>query len=121
VWGGQLPRIEVYGTRGTLSVPDPNTFGGPVRILQAGSREWQEVPLTHGYVENSRGLGVADMAAALQSGRPHRASGELTYHVLDIMHAIHDASREEKHIKLASTCDQPAPLPLGLRDGVVDA
>ncbi len=121
VWGGQLPRIEVYGTRGTLSVPDPNTFGGPVHILQAGSREWHEVPLTHGYVENSRGLGVADMAYALRSGRRHRASGELTYHVLDIMHAIHDASREERHIKLESTCDLPAPLPLGLREGLVDA
>jgi len=121
VWGGQLPYIEIYGALGTLSVPDPNTFGGPVHIRQAGSREWKEVPLTHGYVENSRGLGVADMAYALQSGRPHRASGKLTYHVLDIMHAIHDASREERHILLESTCDLPAPLPLGLREGLLDA
>jgi predicted dehydrogenase len=121
VWGGRLPFIEIYGTRGTLSVPDPNTFGGPVHIRQGGSREWKEVPLTHGYVENSRGLGVADMAYALTSGRRHRASGALTYHVLDIMHAIHDASREEHHIALESTCDLPAALPLGLREGLLDA
>jgi predicted dehydrogenase len=121
VWGGQLPYIEVYGTRASLSVPDPNTFGGPVRIRQAGSREWQEVPLTHGYTENSRGLGVADMAYALRSGRPHRANGNLTYHVLDIMHAIHDASDREEHVKLGSTVERPAPLPVGLREGLLDA
>jgi predicted dehydrogenase len=120
VWGGALPFIEIYGTRGTLSVPDPNTFGGPVRIRQAGSREWQDVPLTHGYADNSRGLGVADMAAALLSGRKHRANGEMTYHVLDIMHAIHDASDEARHVTLQSTCERPAGLPLGLRDGQVE-
>ena len=78
------------------------------------------MPLTHGYAENSRGIGVADMAYALRSGRPHRASGELAYHVLDIMHAFHDASREGKHVELSSTCTRPAPLPLGLREGTLD-
>ena len=121
VWGGELPYIEVYGTLGTLSVPDPNTFGGTVRIRQAGSRDWKDVPLAHGYTENSRGLGVADMAAALRSGRPHRANDKLTYHVLDIMHAIHDASREGRYVSLESTCEQPALFPLGLRDGQIDA
>jgi predicted dehydrogenase len=119
VWGGQLPRIEIYGETGTLSVPDPNTFGGPVLLRQAGSREWAEIPLSHGYAENSRGLGVADMAAALRSGRAHRANGEVTYHVLDIMHAIHDSSREGKHVTLQSQCQRPEPMPLGLRDGQV--
>jgi predicted dehydrogenase len=120
VWGAQLPRIEIYGSEGSLSVPDPNTFGGPVRVLRAGSREWHDVPLTYGYAENSRGLGVADMASALCSGRPHRANGNLTYHVLDIMHAIHDASRLGQHIELQSTCERPASLPLGLPEGAVD-
>jgi predicted dehydrogenase len=120
VWGAQLPRIEIYGTRGSLSVPDPNTFGGPVCILRAGSREWSEMPLIYGYAENSRGLGVADMAYALCSGRPHRANGNLTYHVLDIMHGIHDASREDRHVIPESTCQRPASLPLGLRDGLLD-
>jgi predicted dehydrogenase len=121
VWGSNVPRIEIYGTEGTLSVPDPNTFGGPVRLNRAGTREWEDVPLTHGYAENSRGLGVADMAAAIRSGRPHRASGALAYHVLDLMHAFHDASREGKHIDIALTCDRPAPLPADLATGEVDA
>jgi len=121
VWAANLPRIEIYGTQGSLAVPDPNTFGGPVRVRRAGAKDWTEVPLTHGYAENSRGLGVADMAAAIASGRPHRANGELTYHVLDIMHAFHDASSQGRHIELKSTCRQPAPLPLNLMHGEVDA
>jgi predicted dehydrogenase len=118
VWEAELPRIEIYGTLGTLSVPDPNTFGGPVRVWLNG--EWKEVPLTHGYTENSRGLGVADLACALRSGRPARASGELAFHVLDVMEAIDDASREGKHIRLKSKCKQPAPLPMGLLPETLD-
>jgi predicted dehydrogenase len=120
VWSAELPRIEIYGTQGTMSLPDPNTFGGPVRIRRAGEKEWSEVPLAYGYSENSRGLGLADMSYALMSGRPQRASGELAYHVLDIMHAIHDASREGKHIDMTSTCERPALLPLGLVPGRLD-
>ena len=120
VWAGELPRIEIYGSEGSLSVPDPNTFGGPVRLHRAGSKEWSEVPLAFGYADNSRGLGVADMASALRSGRAHRASGALTYHVLDIMHAIHDSSRDGCRVELTTACERPAPLPLGLLEGQVD-
>ncbi|MDQ3248694.1 MAG: gfo/Idh/MocA family oxidoreductase, partial [Chloroflexota bacterium] len=119
VWSANLPRIEIYGSEGSLSVPDPNTFGGPVRVRRAGADAWEEVPLTHIYSENSRGLGVADLAAALQTGRAHRASGELAHHVLDIMQAFQDASRAGRHVELTSSCERPAPLPLGLRPGSV--
>jgi len=121
VWAHELPRIEIYGTEGSLSVPDPNGFGGPVRVRRAGAQEWSEVPLTHGYAQNSRGIGVADMAYALRSGRKHRASGELAYHVLDIMHAVHDSAREGKRVTLESSCERPAALPLGLLHGTLDA
>ncbi len=121
VWSAQVPRIEIYGSEGTLSVPDPNTFGGPVLLRGATDRDLREVPLTHPNHENCRGLGPADMATAIASGRPHRASGALAWHVLDIMHAIHDASREGRHITLTSQCAQPAALPIGLAPGVLDA
>jgi predicted dehydrogenase len=121
VWGGQHPCIEVYGTEATMQVPDPNGFGGPVRIRRPGGKDWVEMPLTHGYAENSRGIAVADMAYALRSGRPHRAGGELAYHVLDIMHAFHDASAKGKHVVLKSTCERPAPLPADLEPGTLDA
>jgi predicted dehydrogenase len=120
VWAAQLPRIEVYGTEGSLAVPDPNGFDGPVLVRRAGESEWSTVPLTHGYTKQSRGIGVADMAYALRSGRPHRANGELAYHVLDIMHAFHQASQEGRHVELTSTCSRPEPLPLGLAEGTLD-
>jgi len=120
VWGAQVPRIEVYGTEGSLSVPDPNGFGGTV-MVKRGSGEWKEAPLSHGYVENTRSIGVADMACALQSGRKLRANGDLTYHVLDLMHAFHDAADTGRHVELESSCEQPEALPLGLLPGQLDA
>jgi predicted dehydrogenase len=120
VWHHMLPTIEIYGSEGTLRVPDPNSFGGSVEVRLAGEDTWQPVPHTHGYAENSRSLGVADMAHALRSGRPQRASGALAYHVLDIMHAVHDASATGKHLVLTSQCDRPASFPTGLQEGVLD-
>jgi predicted dehydrogenase len=120
VQASELPRMEIYGSQGTLSVPDPNTFGGPVRIRRSGIKEWSEVPLTHGYVTNSRGLGLADMAHAIDSGRPHRAAGEMAYHVLDAMQATLEAAECGSRIELKSSCERPAPLPLGLVEGVLD-
>ena len=120
VWASDLPRIEIYGTEGTLSVPDPNTFGGPLLVKKANAEHWEELPLTHGYTENSRGLGVADMAHAVASGRPHRASGALAYHVLDAMQSILEAAESERTLTLSSRAERPAPLPVGLTEGVLD-
>jgi len=121
VWPTDLPRIEIYGTTGNLSVPDPNTFGGPVRLRRAGEKEWSEVPLSHGFVTNSRGIGLADLAHAIRSGRPHRASGELSYHVLDVMESLLEASAAGRHVDIVSTCDRPAPLPTNLPETRVGA
>jgi predicted dehydrogenase len=120
IWKAQLPRIEIYGTLGSLSVPDPNTFDGPVRLYLPEHKEWRDVPLSHGYTSNSRGLGVADMAYALRSGRKHRANDDLTYHVLEAMHAFHTASDTEKTVSLKSKVEKPASLPLGLKKGYLD-
>lgn len=106
-----LPWLEIYGTTGTLAAPDPNTFGGPVRLRLTGESEWTEIPVTRPYTENSRGLGLADMAEGIRTGRDHRANGDLAYHVLDIMHAIHDASTAGQHVRLESTCVRPNAMP----------
>jgi predicted dehydrogenase len=108
VYSHTLPAIEIYGTQGTLRVPDPNTFGGPVYVRRFRDDEWSRIPLLKDYPENSRGLGITDMAEAIEKGRPHRASGELAFHVLDIMHGIHNASATGKYYKLKSKCKQPA-------------
>jgi predicted dehydrogenase len=110
VWSHSLPRIEIYGSEGTLSVPDPNTFGGPVRLRRGREQEWTEVPVTRPHTENSRSLGLADMALAIRGDRPHRASGQLGYHVLEAMHGFLGASETGRHVELVSTVERPAPL-----------
>jgi len=92
VWTHQMPWIEIYGSEGTLRCPDPNTFGGVPMLKRAGAAEWSAMPLTHGFAENSRGIGVADMATALMRGGSFRPQGELAYHVLDIMQAFHESA-----------------------------
>jgi predicted dehydrogenase len=120
IWSANLPHIEIHGTEGSLSVPNPNIFGGTVKLFEAKKNEWKEIPLTHGYPENSRGLGVADMAKSILVKRPHRASGELAFHVLDIMSAFEESSRKGKFIKLGSTCARPKAFPVGLKKGELD-
>lgn len=116
----RMPNMEIYGSEGTLALPDPNTFGGPVLLKRRGEEEWREIPLDFGYTENSRGIGVADMAAAIAGEREHRANGSVAYHVLDIMHAIIDASESGRHIGMNSTMVRPDPLPPGLPHGQVE-
>ena len=110
VYSHTLPWLEIYGTEGTLRVPDPNTFGGPVYVRRFRAEAWSEMPLLKNYAENSRGLGITDMALAIEENRPHLASAELVFHVLDIMHGIHDASAGGKYYKVKSKCKRPLPL-----------
>lgn len=106
-----IPFIEIYGAEGTITLPDPNRFDGPIRIFSHG--EWREIPARDDIPTNWRGLGLADMAAAIREGRPHRASAEMAFHVLDIMSAAHEASEHEVYVQLESTCQRPLPLPEG--------
>jgi predicted dehydrogenase len=115
-----LPHIEIYGTEGSLRCIDPNNFGGQLFLRKPDSADLVPVECQFGYNDNSRGVGIADMAVGIRNGRPHRASGEMCYHVVDIVHALHDASSSGRHIELESTCDQPAPLPQGLADWTID-
>jgi predicted dehydrogenase len=119
VWGHNLPRIEVYGTQGSMVVPDPNHFAGPVMIKRSTDKEWSSIPLTHSDTVG-RGIGVADMAYALRSGRKNRVSGDLAYHVLDVMCSFEESSNTCKHVAIKSAVDKPAALPVGLRAGELD-
>ncbi|PYE54590.1 Gfo/Idh/MocA family protein [Deinococcus yavapaiensis] len=118
VWHANLPRIEIYGSEGTLSVPDPNTFGGPVRVRLAGDKEWQDVEVGGPLATNSRGVGLGDLALAAREGRAPRASGALAYHVLDVMASTLETSRQGRALELTSGVERPAPLPEGLFDEV---
>ncbi|WEG18860.1 Gfo/Idh/MocA family oxidoreductase [Alkalihalophilus pseudofirmus] len=111
VWGSQVPRMEIHGTEGTLSVPDPNTFGGPILLKRPGANTWEEIPILFQFTENSRGIGVGNMALAIRKNDEHRANGELALHVLEIMHGLLMASETNSHYFLESTCQKPTLVP----------
>jgi predicted dehydrogenase len=114
--------IQLYGTKGSIKVPDPNNFGGTVERLIAKdeAREWEEVELTRPYSENTRSIGVADMLHAILNKRPHRASGALACHVLEVMHAFDKSSESGRTIEIESQPERPDALPVGLAKGVIN-
>ena len=117
---GKHNPIEIHGTDGSLHVPDPNCFGGTITYKKRGGGPPKEVPLTHGYADNMRSIGLADMAAAELGGRDHRASGELANHVLDVMLSLDESAAKGRNLKIKSTCKKPAALPANLVHGLLD-
>lgn len=113
-------RFEVYGSKGTLILPDPNTFGGPIRLLRPETGEYLEMPLVFGYSENSRGLGLADMASALEKGREARADAQQLLHVLEIMTGFERSSDAGKRLALETTYQRRPPMQVPRRLGVLD-
>jgi predicted dehydrogenase len=112
--------IEIYGTEGSLQIPDPNFFGGQVRLLAKGGR-WTEMPLTHGYNDgNYRILGVAEMASAIRTDRPHRASDEIALHTVEVMEAIVFGGQSGQSVPIYSHCERPRALQPLPRFGVLD-
>jgi len=120
VYRANLPIIEIYGSEGTLSVPDPNGFGGPVRLFRHDTGEFKEIEVDEGYSSNSRALGLADMAKALETGRKARASSDLTFHVLDIMTSFQRSSDSKQHIELTTKPERPAPMVKPATLGILD-
>jgi predicted dehydrogenase len=125
VWKHQRLPFEIYGTEGSMTVPDPNYFGGAPRVT-ARDGAWSEIDIAaHPFgtvnrttrngaeVADYRIIGLLDMAAALRQGRPHRASGALALHVLEVLDAFERSSIEGRHIVIESACERPTPLPLG--------
>ncbi|MCL1987270.1 MAG: Gfo/Idh/MocA family oxidoreductase [Firmicutes bacterium] len=115
-----VPIIEIYGSDGTLAVPDPNTFGGPIKLYRPEQREFKELPLTFGYPENSRGLGLADMAKAIETNRSHRASNAQLLHVLEVMTAIEKSATTGGTIKIESKYQRTAPMENATLAGILD-
>ncbi|MBX3111311.1 MAG: Gfo/Idh/MocA family oxidoreductase [Fimbriimonadaceae bacterium] len=105
------PHIDIFGSEGMVRVPDPNGFGGPVLLKKKGADSFTEVEVRRPYAENSRGVGVLDMALAIQSGRPHRANGQMAAHLLDVMHAVHESSTQGRHIVPVVHATRPDAMP----------
>ncbi|MER5641049.1 Gfo/Idh/MocA family oxidoreductase [Kitasatospora sp. NPDC002227] len=111
VWQARLPHLEVYGSAGSLSVPDPNEFAGPVALHRAGGPGWEQVPVLAGHPDTGRGCGVVDLAWALADGTPHRADGELAFHVLEVMEALLASAEAGRAVEVTSSCGRPAAVP----------
>jgi predicted dehydrogenase len=109
-WGSHLPRIEVHGSRGSLSVPDPNVFAGEVSLFSADAASWRPLSACAGYPDAGRGTGVADLAAALAAGTPHRADAQVALHVLDVMESLLRAASQGRAVDVTTTCERPAPV-----------
>ena len=107
-----FPRLEIYGSEGLLVCNDPNMFGGPV-FLHPRNGERRQVDLQFPYTGGHRGLGVSDMADALRTGRPHRASGDLCAHVLEVAWALMESGERGVRVAVESRVDRPTPFPLG--------
>jgi predicted dehydrogenase len=108
--------IEIYGEAGSLIVPDPNHFGGRVEFA-AAREEWREIPVQNGYADgNYRIIGVADLAHAIRANRPHRASGPLAFHVLEVMEAFQTSSDAGAAVTIATRPERPSPLARGELD-----
>ena len=109
VWNTKQPWIEIYGTKGTLILPDPNHFTGDVLIsrLSFGDDKWTKVPDMLEFKDTQRGAGLADMCQAIHENRPHRASAEMACHVVDIINAFDDAAASGAECRMSTTCEKP--------------
>ncbi|MGF1448441.1 MAG: Gfo/Idh/MocA family protein [Opitutales bacterium] len=110
--GLDLPLLQIAGTEGSLTLPDPNGFGGEV-VLKRPGEEPESLPIEHPH-GGQRSIGLADMARAIRLKRPHRVSGTLAHHVLEIMTASLDSGQAQAFRTLTTTCERPALLPVGL-------
>ena len=131
IWDSETPRLEIYGEKGTICIPDPDPVHGPnlfegdvwfrtretarwtYKPRVKGLDNWEIAENCHGFNEDTRGLGLVDLAYAVKNQRPARASGEMAFHVFEIMSGILNSSNTGTHKVLKSTCSIPAPLPVG--------
>jgi predicted dehydrogenase len=130
IWKHMRLPFEIYGSEGSMLVPDPNFFGDTPQITERDS-DWQELDISaHPFgtpnrtlrsgmqVADYRIVGLLDMAAALRQGRAHRANGDLALHVLEVLDAFERSSVEGRHVMIETPCERPEPLPLGTSDEV---
>jgi predicted dehydrogenase len=109
----EQPMIKFYGTDGILMLPDPNAYGGEIRLLRKGASEAVIIPALHGFDEDVRGIGPAEMAWAIRKGRESRVGAELGLHCLEILYGISQSSETKKFYTLTTTYKKMSPLPKG--------
>jgi predicted dehydrogenase len=125
-WGterrGEVPVLDVYGSAGVLSVPNPNNFGDAAYVRTYDDSDRTELPGSRqpaDWPRNLRGLGVAEMATAIGEGRNPRAAGDVAVHVVDIVAGLVDSAATGRRVTLTTTCAVPPPMPAELRKELI--
>ncbi|WP_433163017.1 Gfo/Idh/MocA family protein [Kribbella sp. CA-247076] len=103
--------VEITGSEATLAVPDPNRFDGEIKLRRRDADDWETVATTEATAE--RGTGVLDMARAIRENRPHRATGALAFHIVDVMASITESIDTGAFVDVDSTVEVAAILPDG--------
>lgn len=102
--------VEIAGTEGTIVIPDPNMFGGAISITRPlrpqEPAEPEIIDVAPEGVLSGRGVGLLDMVRSIAAGRPHVATGEFGYHVLDTLLSIEEAAESRRFVTVESTLDQ---------------
>lgn len=119
VWSHNMPHIEIYGTDGSMQVPDPNGFCGPVLLAKKGSQSFEDIPLITPYDENSRGIGLSEMVLAIEQKRMNNASGALALHVLEIMEGLVKSAQQDRLIELESRPSDEVALDWKVKKGEI--
>ena len=114
--GNEKPQIVIYGTEGILYMPDPNHFGGEIRVILKGQTEPMTLQPTHAYSENSRGIGPAELAWSLRLGRKPRTSKEMAFHGLELLLGLYQSCETGQFYRMTSSFERPAPIPRGYLD-----
>lgn len=112
----EKPTFVLYGTEGIMYMSDPNLFGGEVKVILKGNNDPVVVQQSHAFTDECRGLGVAEMAWSMKKGRLNRASKEMAYHALEILHGIVQSGDTKQHVTIKSTFMKTPPLPRGYLD-----
>ncbi|MGI5878650.1 MAG: Gfo/Idh/MocA family protein [Christensenellales bacterium] len=105
--------FTIYGTEGTLTLNDPNTFGGPVLLKCKGESEARQLPLMHAFTTNMRGLGAADLAYAVRNRRPPRCSLDMALHTFEAAMVMAGLEEDSPLHTMRTTCERPEPLAPG--------
>jgi predicted dehydrogenase len=109
----EKPSVVLFGTLGVMYLADPNSFGGDVRVILKGNNEPFTMQHSHAFSSECRGLGVAEMAWSMRMGRKNRASKEMAYHALEVLHSIVKSSETKSTQVVESTFEKMPPIPRG--------
>ncbi|MAI58647.1 MAG: oxidoreductase [Rhodobacteraceae bacterium] len=121
VWAHRHENMELYGTNGSIYIPDPNFFGGDVELIDKDGTVLEKPSYEHpfsvpnmdqsdGKIANYRTAGLADMAQAIAQNRAIRCSMEMAVHAVDVMTSVLKSGEQKEFVTVNTTCERPAAL-----------